>query len=85
LSPAYDVNPIEQGTGLSLNISDSSNALELDLAMSVSNYFRMSDKRAHEIVKEVTSAVSNWNRIAKDLGISKTECELKANAFKFYK
>lgn len=85
LSPAYDINPVETGTGLSLTISDSDNALELDLAMSVTNYFRISDKRAHELVTEVTAAVSNWQRIAKDLGISKTECELKANAFKFCK
>lgn len=83
ISPAYDINPVETGTGLSLTISNSDNALELDLAMSVANYFRVSDKRAHEIVNEVAAAASNWKRIAKDLGIPKTECELKARAFKF--
>jgi serine/threonine-protein kinase HipA len=84
LSPAYDINPVETGSGLSLNISDSNNALELDLAMDVVNYFRLSNKRAREIANEVTAAVSNWSTIAKNLGISKAECELKARAFRFY-
>lgn len=85
LSPAYDINPVETGTGLTLNISDSSNALELDLALSVAHFFRLTDTRAREIINEVTSAVSNWRTIAKHLGISKAEYELKAKAFKFYK
>ena len=31
LSPAYDMNPVETGSGLSLNISETDNAQELDL------------------------------------------------------
>ena len=32
LSPAYDINPVELGTGLKLNISDNDNSLDIDLA-----------------------------------------------------
>jgi serine/threonine-protein kinase HipA len=81
LSPAFDINPVETGTGLSLNISESDNALELDLAMEVSVYFRLKEKRAREIVHDVKSTVSNWRVLAKKYGIPQAECELKARAF----
>jgi serine/threonine-protein kinase HipA len=45
LSPAYDINPVENGSGLKLNISDEDNSLDLNLAMEVSEFFRLSEKR----------------------------------------
>lgn len=81
LSPAYDINPDESGTGLSLNISDSDNALDLDLALSVCAFFRLDIDRAKEIISEVTSAVKDWRTVAKKYGISKTQQELKSRAF----
>ena len=81
LSPAYDMNPEEEGTGLSLNISDTDNALDLDLAMEVLPYFRLDEKRGNEIVHKVTSAVSEWRILAKEMGIARTESELKERAF----
>ncbi len=82
LSPAYDINPVETGTGLSLNISESDNTLDFDLALEVRNYFRLDEEEAHQIISEVTEAVSNWKAVAKKYGISNTECELKSRAFK---
>ncbi len=82
LSPAYDINPVETGSGLSLNISDEENTLDLDLAIEVREFFRLSDKRAEEIMEEVKSAVRNWRSVAKKHGISRAEQELKALAFK---
>lgn len=49
LSPAYDLNTNEYGTGLSLNISETDNMLNLDLAMEVSDYFRVSNDRAKKL------------------------------------
>ena len=82
LSPAYDINPVETGTGLKLNISDEDNSLDLDLAMEVSEFFRLSEERATEIIDEVTVAVRNWKQVATKYGISKAEQELKSIAFK---
>lgn len=82
LSPAYDINPVETGNGLKLNISEDDNALDLDLAMDVSPYFRISNNRADEIIKQVLNAVSNWQNLAKKYGISRVEQELKSMAFK---
>ncbi len=82
LSPAYDINPNETGTGLKLNISDNDNALDLDLAMEVHEYFRLTREKAEQIINEVKKSVQNWRTIAAKYGISKTEQELKGNAFR---
>jgi serine/threonine-protein kinase HipA len=81
LSPAYDINPVETGTGLKLNISEDDNALDLSIAVQVCSYFQLSEKRALEIINEVQSAVQNWRKVATKYGISKSEQELKAMAF----
>ena len=82
LSPAYDINPVETGTGLSLNISEKENALDLDLAREVAPYFRVSDKRAGEIVDAVTKSVGGWSKAAEKIGISKADREIMSKAFR---
>ena len=81
LSPAYDINPDETGTGLKLNISESDNALDLDLTMEVHEYFRLSKDRALHIIKEIRQSVQAWRKIATKIGVSKSEQELKSKAF----
>jgi serine/threonine-protein kinase HipA len=81
LSPAYDINPVETGTGLKLNISEDDNTLDLDLAMQVGKFFRLTEKRCLEIINEVQEAVASWRTVASKYGISKNEQELKALAF----
>jgi serine/threonine-protein kinase HipA len=83
LSPAYDMNPVETGSGLSLNISETDNAQELDLAIEVAPYFRVSEKRASEIIEKVKASVGQWNSIAEKQGISRTERDRLSNAFRF--
>ncbi|MCE2733101.1 MAG: type II toxin-antitoxin system HipA family toxin [Flammeovirgaceae bacterium] len=82
LSPAYDINPVETGTGLSLNISETDNALDLDLARDVAPYFRVSAKKAEQIINGIKKAVSNWKDVATKQGISKREQEMMAHAFR---
>lgn len=81
LSPAYDINPVETGTGLKLNISENDNTLDLDLALEVCPYFRLKEDRANEIIEEVKSAVRNWREVATKYGMSNAEQELKSRAF----
>lgn len=82
LSPAYDINPIENGTGLKLNISENDNSLDFDLAFDVIEYFRLDEKKALDIIKQIKSIVSNWRSVANSYNISKTEQELMAKAFR---
>lgn len=41
LSPAFDPNPDPGGSGLSFNISETDHALNFDLALEVSPFFRL--------------------------------------------
>jgi len=82
LSPAYDINPVETGIGLTLNISDEDNALDLNLALEVSEFFRLKEEKAIEIVEEVKAVVSDWRILADKYGLSRNEQELKASAFR---
>ena len=81
LSPAYDINPNEEGAGLSLNISENDNSLDLDLAMEVREYFRLDSTKADNIITEVKKAVGSWRKTATRYGLTKSEQEIKAIAF----
>ncbi len=81
LSPAFDVNPNEFGSGLSLNISETDNALDFDLAISVAEYFRLSKVKANKIIRQTKEAVSEWRKVAQGVGISKAEQDRMSIAF----
>lgn len=81
LSPAYDINPNEYGTGLHLNISEDDNSLDLDLARSVAPYFRVSANKAEEIISKVRGAVQDWQQIATKYGLSRNEQARMSTAF----
>lgn len=82
LSPAFDINPNELGTGLSLNISDSDNSLEYDLTLEVAEYFRVEKDKAEKIIIEIKSKVSEWKTIANKFNIPKSELLLMEKAFR---
>jgi serine/threonine-protein kinase HipA len=83
LSPGYDINPIQNASGLSLNISESDNSLEFDLALEVAEYFRIDKKKSSQILKKVNESVKCWNEVAEREGISKSERYAMTKAFKF--
>lgn len=81
LSPAFDLNPNEYGTGLALNISLDDNSLNLDVALGVIDFFRISKEMALSIIEEIRSSVQQWRTIAGNFHLSKTEQELMASVF----
>jgi serine/threonine-protein kinase HipA len=81
LSPAYDINPVETGMGLKLNISEDDNALDLDLVLSVAPYFRINKEEGQIIINEIRGIVSQWKFYANKYGISRLEQENKSQAF----
>jgi len=81
LSPAYDLNPIVGKNGLHLNITDTDNALDYQLAFEVKEFFRLSQDEATQIYDEVLSAVKQWQLVAKRLGISRAEQTMQESAF----
>ena len=81
LSPAYDLNPSIDKSGLALNIDMDSNALDYDLAKNVGDYFRLGDGQMNRIINEVQAVVSTWKTEAESIGISKIEQNMMAKAF----
>jgi serine/threonine-protein kinase HipA len=81
LSPAYDINPVPTGTGLTLNISEEDNSLNLELAKEVAVFFRIGSTRANEIIQIITSAVKDWQKVASKYGLARNEIDLMSAAF----
>jgi serine/threonine-protein kinase HipA len=81
LSPAYDMNPIQTNGGLTLNISENDNALDIDLALETAAYYRLSKSKAEEIIKQVKAAVKTWSKEAEHIGIPKQQIALMESAF----
>ncbi len=82
LAPAYDLNPNPHGAGLSLNISETDNAQDLELALSVASLFRVAHARAQSIVSEVTSATNQWRAVAAAHGLSRAAQDRMQRAFR---
>ena len=82
LSGAYDMNPVPESQGLTLNVSEADNAMDLDLARSVAPYFRVSRKLADEIVARSRAVVKQWPKIADSLQVRAREQERMAEAFR---
>jgi serine/threonine-protein kinase HipA len=82
LSQAYDMNPVASASDLKLNVSETDNAIDIDLALSVAPYFRLRADDAAALVSHCKSVVKQWPRISEGLGISNREQEHMASAFR---
>jgi len=81
LSPAFDINPNEYGTGLSLNISLEDNSLNLGVPLEVVELFRLNKERALKIIDQIKRSVSKWRNVAHMYQLPKAEQEIMANVF----
>ena len=84
LSPVYDVNPTsleDKPRILSTCIDYDDSTASLDLALSVIKEFRVTPKRAEEIIVEVAQAVAPWKEVAQSFGIKKNEIDRMSSAF----
>lgn len=81
LSPAYDINPNENGIGLSLNISENENSLDYELCLEVAEYFRWNFVDAKNYINEVKTEISKWHLQAKELKIPNSQVVMMETAF----
>lgn len=82
LAPLYDVNPNIYGDTLSLNVDPDNNLIDFNLALSVANMYGLSEAQALEELKEIKNVVeSNWRKLARHYGLSRSEIEEMAPAF----
>ena len=82
LSQAYDTNPVPHADGLKLNITDADNALDLELAKEVAEYFRLGLAEAAQTIADFQAIVSQWRLVAEGIGLSLSEQNRMANAFR---
>lgn len=82
LSDAYDMNPVPEAHGLKLNITETDNALNLDLARSVAAYFRLPSSVAEDTIARMKSVVRQWRKVAAALTIHEHEQKRMASAFR---
>ncbi len=82
LSPAYDLNPSIDKSGLALTIDMDNNALNFEIAKSVGVFFRLGEKQMNCIITEVLDSISEWRKVADKIGILRSEREMMQGAFK---
>ena len=80
--PAYDLNPVASGDGLTLHISETDNDQKLSLLRQVAKHFPVKAKRAEQIIAEVVATVRGWPAEASAVGLARTEQERMAEAFR---
>ena len=81
LSPAFDMNPILGGVGLTLSVDEADSSLSLDLARSVAPYFHIEHADAEVMIQHVLAARKSWRMEAKKVGIRPSEIDLMASVF----
>lgn len=81
LSPAYDLNPSTDKSGLGLNIDMDNNDIDFELAKSVGEYFQLTNSEMNKIITQVKVGTKNWRMLATEIGIPRQEQELMSQAF----
>lgn len=81
LSPAFDVNPsIDKATHV-LNIDDIDNRPSLETVLATAAFYRLTPKRAKEVIDDVVNVVGDWKAVARRAKIAAADIELSASAF----
>lgn len=82
LSPLYDVNPVPYGDELSLLVDDEDNRISIELAIRTAPRFGILEVEAKKIAERVISNITdNWERLAKEHGLSRGQIEYMRPAF----
>lgn len=86
LSPLYDVNPSNDNKNvLSTYITEYDNSQSLDLALEVSEYFDIMPETAKNIITDMKKQTAQWQQVAQNIGLSKSEINKMECAFKHNK
>lgn len=83
LSPAFDVNP-DPAPGpvrLATSIDGRTDEARLDVALEVAELFRLADRDAEAIVRDVAAATASWRTVAIDVSLPDREIDRMARAF----
>jgi len=65
-----------------LNVFETDNAQNLELAREVARHFRLKPARADAVIGEVVQAARGWRAAATQVGLARTEQDRMADAFR---
>lgn len=83
LSPLFDVNPINFGRELELEILDGSHLMDFEVALSSSKYYGIKEEEAKKLIEKVKKIVrDNYEDLAKKYGIKNFEIQKVKEAFR---
>ncbi len=82
LSPLFDVNPVPYGNELSLNVDENDNRVDINLAISVSERFGITELNAKKISEEMIKIIrANWKELAGKYGLTRGQIQNMSPAF----
>lgn len=84
LSPIYDVNPVPVDVKpriLSTNIDLDDATCDIDLGLSVAQYFGLKHEDAKAVIRRTADTVRQWRDVARVLGATASEIDRMASAF----
>jgi serine/threonine-protein kinase HipA len=83
LAPAFDINPFpDRARELKTWVSgETGPEASIEALMSVTAYFRISGRRAKDVLREVEGAVAGWRKTGRLLGMSNRDLDAFADAF----
>ena len=82
LAPAYDLNPMPEKSQHELAIGIAARMPDLETAVrEAAPFCRLRAAAAREIVEDVRAAISGWELVAQELGLSRTEIDQVSPAF----
>ncbi|MGH8702817.1 MAG: type II toxin-antitoxin system HipA family toxin, partial [Burkholderiales bacterium] len=70
------------GNGLTLNVSETDNAQDLELAFDACAHFRLQRTAARKVIAQVRKSARGWATEARRLGIRPAEIDRMAAAFR---
>lgn len=73
LAPAYDVNPNPHKDAHGITVDGETTEPDIDAALACAELYRVSDRRAKEVLAEVDTAIAGWRDEAAKLGLGRTE------------
>jgi len=76
------MNPVAADVGLKLNISKYDNSQDLLLAKEIAKYFRIKPNKVETLIQEMIDAVKSWKEEASTMGITISEQNRMARAFR---
>ena len=81
--PAFDVNPNPDPGPRLMSTSINGNSYEANISslLEVAEFFRLGDRKAHEILDEVVGATIGWRAVAAQAGMRKGDIDRMEPAF----